>query len=709
MNLSTKKRVIITIIYSIASYIVLGGITGIWYIKAGNESAWLVSIVGYFIYDLLSVYYFVKPLDTLATSISTILLFVTLDVAGVSNIAIIIKNLGLILSIIALLVSIINISLNKMNKCSKINKITYVICQYIGSGKVLFFPVLLFCSIAYYNTNTYNISAIIWLNAFWVFIVIASPLELVFSLIDKQKKNNISFIGKIIRIDHPNIVRINLKDECNWISYNYFSRLADGKWIRIIPIEKQIQSETILGTGLYYECEEPTDRNLIKEISVGDIYQLEDKKTIGDIVFNNEINNIDFVGFIVENSCINAVNIEVTADIELEEGFILVVKQHSKNVYYQIIDGSTTEEMFLSNPQGKTIIRAYQLGIFSDIEGFTRYSWVPEMNTPVFLIKNKSSANEKLHDDEVGFIPNANMKIKADFNDLITYHCAILGVTGTGKTELAFDIIRKNVSRGIKVLCVDFTGDYKARLNDLAPTILGLKKTDCSELENLIDGVETGEYSAASEKKKFKEFLENIKPDIDKQIEDYLIAQTNLAIIELPEITTTRATLRITEMYLSSLFSWAKNNRNKKVIQIVLEEAHTIIPEKNMYTRDRVDTESVLERLSQIALQGRKYRVGLMLISQRTALVSKTILSQCNTFFTFNLIDKTSLDFLSNVYSNEHIETIKNLKKLQVLAFGKAIKSENPVIMEIPFDPSKEEASLKIGLEQESKNTGLEI
>ena len=82
-----------------------------------------------------------------------------------------------------------------------------------------------------------------------------------------------------------------------------------------------------------------------------------------------------------------------------------------------------------------------------------------------------------------------------------------------------------------------------------------------------------------------------------------------------------------------------------------------------MYTRDRVDTESVLERLSQIALQGRKYRVGLMLISQRTALVSKTILSQCNTFFTFNLIDKTSLDFLSNVYSNEHIETIKNLKK----------------------------------------------
>lgn len=709
MNLNTKIRFIIAIIYSIASYVVLGSVTGIWYIKAGNESAWLVTIVGYFIYELLSVFYFVKPQDTLATSISTILLLVTLDTEGVSNNSIIIKNIGLILSLVALLTSIINIYLNKQDVYPRINRITYVICQYIGSGKVLFFPVLLFCSIAYYNTNTVNYNAILWLNTFWVFVVLSQPLEVAFYLLNSHTKNSNLSLGKIIRIDNPNIVRIGLKEECSWMNNNYISKLADGKWIRIIPIAKQVQSDAILGTGIYCEFEEPIEKSLIKEISVGEIYQLDIKKTINEIVFNNETDDLEYVGYIIENSCINIVKIEVSTSIELEEGLILVIKQHNKKVYYQIIDGNTTEEIFQSNPKGKTIIKAYQLGMYTLEEGFRRYSWVPDMNTPVFLIKRENTEDVELSNNEIGFIPNTNIRINADFNDLVTYHCAILGVTGTGKTEFAFDIIRNNTYRNVKVICVDFTGDYKARLKDVSPTILGLNSLDCIELEKLIDDVETGAYGAPSEKKKFNSFLDKIKPNIIKQIDDYILSDTNLAIIELPEIATTRATLRITEMYLSNVFNWAKNNRNKKTIQIVLEEAHTIIPEKNMYTYDKVDTESVLSRLSQIALQGRKYGVGLMLISQRTALVSKTVLSQCNTFFTFNLIDKTSLEFLGNVYSNEHIESIKNLKKLQVLAFGKAVKSENPVIMEIPFDPSKKEASMKIGLEDEISNTENEM
>ena len=85
----------------------LGSVTGIWYIKAGNESAWLVTIVGY-LYMNCFLFYFVKPQDTLAASISTILLLVTLDTEGVSNNLIIIKNIGLILSLVALL-TIINI------------------------------------------------------------------------------------------------------------------------------------------------------------------------------------------------------------------------------------------------------------------------------------------------------------------------------------------------------------------------------------------------------------------------------------------------------------------------------------------------------------------------------------------------------------------------------------------------------------------------
>ncbi len=94
-----------------------------------------------------------------------------------------------------------------------------------------------------------------------------------------------------------------------------------------------------------------------------------------------------------------------------------------------------------------------------------------------------------------------------------------------------------------------------------------------------------------------------------------------------------------------------------------------------------------------MALQGRKYGVGLLVITQRTALVSKTILSQCNTFLTHSLIDQTSLNFLDSVYSSQHTRLIPNLGQFEFLAFGKALRAERPVLLHRPFDPNKKAAS----------------
>ena len=105
------------------------------------------------------------------------------------------------------------------------------------------------------------------------------------------------------------------------------------------------------------------------------------------------------------------------------------------------------------------------------------------------------------------------------------------------------------------------------------------------------------------------------------------------------------------------------------------------------------DTQWIVGRISQIALQGRKYGVGLLIVSQRTALVSKSILSQCNTCITFSLFDKTSLDDLGNVYSSGHVQSIPNLRFLEAIAYGKAIKSERPIIIKLDYVEEKKKAS----------------
>ena len=125
---------------------------------------------------------------------------------------------------------------------------------------------------------------------------------------------------------------------------------------------------------------------------------------------------------------------------------------------------------------------------------------------------------------------------------------------------------------------------------------------------------------------------------------------------------------------------------------LILEEAHTIVPEIFGAGFD-YDTQWVVSRIGQIALQGRKYGVGLLVVTQRTALVSKTILSQCNTFLTHSLIDQTSLNFLESVYSSQHTRLVPNLGQFEFLAFGKALRAERPILLRRPFDPAKKAAS----------------
>ena len=126
---------------------------------------------------------------------------------------------------------------------------------------------------------------------------------------------------------------------------------------------------------------------------------------------------------------------------------------------------------------------------------------------------------------------------------------------------------------------------------------------------------------------------------------------------------------------------------------LVLEEAHTVIPEMNIFGFDKGETLAVIGRMAQTPLQGRKFGVGLLIVSQRTALVSKTVLSQCGTCITFSLVDKTSLEYLASVYSEAHVKAIPNLLFLQALAHGKGISSERPIVFQIPFNQAKKDAS----------------
>ncbi|GAA0558489.1 hypothetical protein GCM10008942_03710 [Rhizomicrobium electricum] len=444
----------------------------------------------------------------------------------------------------------------------------------------------------------------------WVIFLTAKPVERfasIFAALTKAREDKVSApdVGTIERIDYPNIVRVKLAKGAAWNSGTlYIAGVCDGEVRYTLALFRQIQGAEVIGTGLCIATADPT-----KTLPVGRVRASHDAELAAQFIEKlSGSPGAELVGFTVENSNIGIIRFEIASDSPLSEGDVVFASIRQQDIFYQIIDAETAEESFDQNPRGTCIIRAAQLGSYSPEKGFVKFPWVPSMNSPLFWAKKCEFLRPHLNPSEflVGDVPSTNISVVADLNHLVEYHTAVLGVTGTGKTELALDIVREAVSRNTKVFCVDFTGEYKARLADLHPTSPTPTEDQVADLEKKLFEAETGAYGAGQEKRILKEAISSIKGEVEQQISDFLVKEDDrLAILELGEIANTKATLRLTELYLSSIMMWARRHRKARQILIVLEEAHTIIPETHGAGFD-FDTQWVVSRIGQIALQGRK-------------------------------------------------------------------------------------------------------
>lgn len=174
-------------------------------------------------------------------------------------------------------------------------------------------------------------------------------------------------------------------------------------------------------------------------------------------------------------------------------------------------------------------------------------------------------------------------------------------------------------------------------------------------------------------------------------------SENPIGLFELPDVSNTTGILEYTKWFFRGLFQLARQDQNLgKQVCVVLEEAHTVIPEWNFIGIDEKKAQSLVNSISQIALQGRKHNIGFMVIAQRTANVSKTVLTQCNTVIAFQQFDKTSADFLLNYMGADMVAALPSLRFRQAIAVGKAFRSGVPMIFEVPEiqEPTLLEAGL---------------
>ena len=114
---------------------------------------------------------------------------------------------------------------------------------------------------------------------------------------------------------------------------------------------------------------------------------------------------------------------------------------------------------------------------------------------------------------------------------------------------------------------------------------------------------------------------------------------------------------------------------------LIYEEAHSLVPEWNSVVAE--GDKAATARSARAILQGRKYGLGCLLITQRTANVTKTILNQCNTIFAMRTFDDTGKEFLSNYIGRDYAGILPSLEARNAVVFGKASSCENPVLVRL--------------------------
>lgn len=556
-----------------------------------------------------------------------------------------------------------------------------IIVNFFGKARVIYsLCFLIFLSLF---ANLSYIHSLIMFVA-WFIIVSLNPSKIHSQLFVSEDKQENNQIGTILGVQSRAVFLVKLFED----------RKGIKKFDNVRFKYKMAEKEGIVFVGIVF------DTYLLNQEKWAKILVLKRDEAAGESLVENvvylfpnskdDLNINNFVGIVDSGSDIGKIRFEYSKkEDNLQEGDLLFVRIGTRKIYYQVLNGIvTTESLEARNEMGFIEGEAIQVGEWdSQTYSFKKYGWVPPVNTPIFKTSDETEETKIEYPElQLGVVPGTQLPAVINIQDMISHHIAVLGVTGSGKTFISRKLIKEALKHN-KVICIDFTGEYVQKLKEFAPSSIINDPSGIQKVEENLAKKETATKNKDSDQ--VLRIKKNISNALREYIQNFVEGTSPLGILELPELSNTSFILEFTQLVIDAIFQYAKEqyqqDKEKKSILIVLEEAHTLVPETTSLgdLGDYGANKALVNKIGQIALQGRKYGVGFMIIAQRTANVSKTVLTQCNTVICFQAFDETSFAFLGNYLGKDLARTLPHLKQYHAVVAGKAMKSSVPMIVDL--------------------------
>ena len=714
-ELTQLQRIIVAFIYIVLMaiiFLLLGGSlfdinedTSIWFYSGA-----ILLILGTYVIEP----FFTKPTDSIANAISALLALIALT--NKNNL--VAYTFIFYYVIVIFLISVISIFFK--DKPTKIGSIFYWLVKYFGSAKLIFSLIYLSAAYSYF---TKNIPMLIFASVFWVciifFDIVGITIKKIYGLFSTIKeKGKYEYLGKAIECRGEKQFTIELAKESNFkikkggiicLKLNMDYNLA-----MITDIKRLLYKDVIYINLLYYSENntikikpEEIGIDSIKSVFLNELDAIHIKidyvsKDIQQLILENDfyLKNNDFIGYVDVGSNINTVNFSIIDDLNLvKEGSIITVDINGESTLFQVINGTIKkEDIDRNNEIGFIQGVARKLGKYDfNTKELNAVKWLPKPYEPIYYYKTDDIDDQELKqfaDTSIGRLPGTKMGIPIkDSNSLVTYNTAILGILGIGKSCLAFELIKKLIEKDIKVICIDITDQYYTELigyisksqikNELNQMALDLLNSNCDNHGGPSAPSSWGNLNSYSEylESEIKSFLESnnkifiLNPDKHNVKK----ALSNFNIQELTDVSIVEKTKIISQNILD--YYKEKGQTDNAKCMIVYEEAHSLIPESNAVS-DNGDRTNV-NATAKVILQGRKYGLGCLVVTQRTAHVTKSILNQCNTIFALRIFDDTGKTFLENYLGKDYTELLPVLDERHAIVIGKGLRLKQPVVIQL--------------------------
>lgn len=567
-----------------------------------------------------------------------------------------------------------------------------------GSPRAVFSAVFFFALTTYHRAEAREYLII---SIAWAVFVGMRPLESLAMLWQRWRRvwfdaEKLSLLGEVVSHKTPGILLIREASEAHAkfgdlliartergqsgiaVALDHVG-FASGRWLRAIHLKPSTGAADTLHSSA-----------AARTVLEGSVLQVSPPATEAYAAAAGDTRE-RLIGLVAPETDVGRLRFElVRPDIDLREGSLVEVEIRGKPVLYQVMGGLTREAILQErNTRGFVRAEAKKIGLWNSAGGaFDPVAWLPQPNQPVFLVSPEELPVTRR---AIGHFPATSYPVCIDPHLLVTHNTAILGILGVGKSFLAIELVERIIDAGIRVVCLDLTDQYAT---ELAPFLdIGAEDEAHEEL------MEIGPVGKANAKKNVEEggsiseFTNKIKEQLEAFVDpanDHKLRVLNPAQYEvwrqdskpyegqasMATLTPTEITRIITETLLEVLQEQGLSEPARCCI--VYEEAHSLIPEWSAVASegDKAATNGTAKAI----LQGRKFGLGCLVITQRTANVTKSILNQCNTIFALRVFDATGMEFLKNYIGLDYAGVLSTLEDRHAVVFGRASSCRDPVL-----------------------------